>query len=160
VSRRGRPPGADPVVVPVRLTVFDFALPATVHFASQMNLDMGALAGALGNDAAHTLLHEHRFTPASVTWPSGFAWQITWDTSASPTRCTAFWDEPTESPPFSIRHLARRYLLGEGWNGVGFPDAMVLHFVDNATPRRQRSAASRVGTRTAPPPTMRPGRAT
>jgi hypothetical protein len=121
-------------VVPVVLTVFDFALPDAIHFASQMNVDVSALipAGGAARDA-HTLLYEHRFTPDASTWPSGFAPGITWDNAQA--RCSTFWDEPTEGAEYAIGTLARRYILGEGWNGVGYPNAEVLHFVDNATPR-------------------------
>jgi hypothetical protein len=126
--------GGGQVVVPVVLTVFDFALPDQIHFASQMNVSVGALVptGGTARDA-HTLLFEHRFAPDSSTWPSGFAPSITWDNASG--RCTSFWDEPTEGTEYSIGALARRYILGEGWNGVGYPNAEVLHFVDNATPR-------------------------
>lgn len=126
--------GASQVVVPVRLTVFDFALPDQIHFASQMNVGVGALvpAGGTARDA-HTLLYQHRFTPDSSTWPSGFSPTITWDNAQG--RCSTFWDEPTEGAEYSIGTLALRYILGEGWNGVGYPNAEVLHFVDNATPR-------------------------
>ncbi len=124
------------VVVPVVLTVFDFALPDPIHFASQMNVNVSALipAGGTARDA-HSLLHEHRFTPDSSTWPSGFSPAITWDSAQNPARCTALWDEPSEGAEYSIGTLSRRYILGEGWNGVGYPNAEVLHFVDNATPR-------------------------
>ncbi|MCB9644374.1 MAG: hypothetical protein H6728_14980, partial [Myxococcales bacterium] len=72
----------------------------------------------------------------SVPWPSGFGYGITWDNNKNPQRCKQFWDEPDESPPYSIRSLSRRYGLGDGWNGgVGFPTMMLFQFVDNATPR-------------------------
>jgi hypothetical protein len=124
------------VVVPVALTVFDFALPDQIHFASQMNVSVGALVspGGTAKDA-HTLLYEHRFTPDSSTWPSGFAPAITWDSAQNPSRCSAFWDEPSEGAEYAIGTLSRRYILGEGWNGAGYPNAEVLHFVDNSTPR-------------------------
>ncbi|MFO0605781.1 MAG: hypothetical protein U0324_21540 [Polyangiales bacterium] len=130
--------GGAAVAVPVRLHVFDFALPREVHFDSQLNLSVQALAEMGGEEAAKTLLFEHRLTPASVTWPSGFRYDITWDNPASTTRCTAFWDEPTEGAAYSIGSLAPKYLLGRGWNGVGFPSAMALTFVDNDTPRPAR----------------------
>jgi hypothetical protein len=128
------PSGADPIEIPVTLTVFDFALPREIHFSSQLNLSVGSLAGD-SVDAQKTLLFEHRLTPASATWPSGFNWNITWDNSSSPTRCQAFYDEPDEADEYSIGALSRRYLLGEGWNGVGFPDSEIFQFVDNSTPR-------------------------
>lgn len=129
-------PGENAVVVPLRLHVFDFALPADAHFATQINVGVSGLVPSGGSvDDAKTTLFEHRMTPTSATWPSGFNWSITWDNPQSTTRCSAFWDEPTEGEDYAIRTLARRYLLGEGWNGVGFHDAELFQFVDNSTPR-------------------------
>lgn len=127
--------GASPIVVPLRVHVFDFDLPEQIHFASQLNIDVGSLASSRSVDDAKALLFDHRFTPKSVTWPSGFRPGITWDSAANPDRCGSFYDEPDEGAAFSIGALAPRYILGEGWNGVGFPTAMTLQFVDNSTPR-------------------------
>jgi hypothetical protein len=130
------PEGGDAVEVPVTLTVFDFTLPEEAHFATQINIDVSGLVPDGGSvDDAKTLLFEHRMTPASATWPSGFGWNITWDNPSSPTRCSAFYAEPDEGAEYSIQSLARRYLLGEDWNGVGFGDAEIFQFVDNSTPR-------------------------
>jgi len=132
------PASGAPIAIPVTLHVFDFTLPKEIHFASQLNLSIQSLIPSGGaEEAAKTMLFEHRLTPASPTWPSGFKWNITWDSDASPTKCSAFFDEPNEAPPYSIQHLAKKYLKGEGWNGVGFPDSMLFQFVDNATPRPQ-----------------------
>ncbi|MCB9592991.1 MAG: hypothetical protein H6719_09690 [Sandaracinaceae bacterium] len=127
--------GGTAVEVPLTLHVYDFAIPEDIHFQTQLNLDVGSLASGRTVDEAKTLLFEHRFTPKSVTWPSGFTPSITWDSDANPMRCRAFWDEPTEADEYSIGALSRRYVLGEGWNGRGFPTAMIFQFVDNATPR-------------------------
>lgn len=128
--------GESPVSVPLRLHVFGFTLPAEAHFSTQMNLGVGELVPSGGSvDDAKSMLFEHRMTPTSASWPSGFNWSITWDNPASAKRCAAFWDEPTEGEAYAIRSLSRRYLLGEGWNGVGFHDAELFQFVDNATPR-------------------------
>lgn len=128
--------GHDPVEVPVTLHVFDFSLPREIHFGSQLNLSMAALVPPGGTvDDARNLLFGLRLTPANPVWPSGFRWDITWDSAANPQRCRAFWDEPTEAPEYAVGALARRLLKGEGWNGVGFPDAELFQFVDNSTPR-------------------------
>ncbi len=130
------PAGSAAVSVPVKLSVFDFDLPRDVHFATQLNVDVSSLVPNGGSvDDAKTLLFEHRMTPKSVTWPSGFNWNITWDSGSSPTKCSAIYDEPDEGAQYSIKHLSKRYILGEGWNGVGFPNAMIFQFVDNSTPR-------------------------
>lgn len=130
------PSGGSAVSIPVTLTVFDFALPKETHFATQLNIDVSTLSNANGSvDAAKTLLFEHRMTPKSVTWPSGFNWNITWDNDAAPQKCEAFYDEPDEGADYSIQHLSKKYILGQGWNGIGFPNAMIFQFVDNSTPR-------------------------
>lgn len=126
--------GAVEASVPVELTVFDFVLPKEIHFATQLNVNVNSLAGD-GGEATKDLLYEHRFTPKSVTWPSGFNPSITWDSGANPQRCSAFYDEPDEGDQYAIGALAKKYVLGEGWNGVGFPNAMGFQFVDNSTPR-------------------------
>ncbi|MBW2263109.1 MAG: hypothetical protein JRG91_14140, partial [Deltaproteobacteria bacterium] len=123
------------VDVPVSLYVFDFEIPAEVGFASQMNVSVSDLVGGGSVDDAKTLLIEHRFTPKSVTWPSGFNWGITWENDRSTDPCGVLWDEPDEPDEYAIGWLARRYILGEGWNGAGFPNAMIFQFVDNSTPR-------------------------
>ncbi len=125
--------GGSPVTVPVTLHVFDFALPKEIHFSSQLNVSVQSL-GPTGT-VAHDRLHQHRLTPASSTWPSGLGWGITWDNASSPTKCNAFFDEPNEGADYSIQQLSKKYLLGQGWNGAGYPDAEIFQFVDNATPR-------------------------
>ncbi len=130
------PQGGAPLTVPISLYVFDFTLPREIHFATQLNVSVEGLIPPDGDvDDAKTLLFEHRMTPKSVTWPSGFSWNITWDTDRAPDRCQTFYDEPDEAPAYSIRHLAARYIQGDGWNDVGFPNAMLFQFVDNSTPR-------------------------
>lgn len=129
------PEGGSAITFPLRVYVFDFDLPEEIHFATQLNIDVGSLASSRSVDDTKTLLYEHRFTPKSVTWPSGFRWGITWDSAANPDRCGSFYDEPDEGAEFSIGSLAPRYILGEGWNGTGFPTAMIFQFVDNSTPR-------------------------
>jgi hypothetical protein len=127
--------GSQTVKVPLSLHVHDFALPKEIHYATQLNISISGLAGPGGEEQAKTLLFEHRMTPKSPTWPSGFNYGITWDNANSSQKCEVLWDEPDESPPYSIKHLAKKYILGQGWNGVGFPNAMLFQFVDNSTPR-------------------------
>lgn len=128
--------GGPTINIPVTLTVFDFALPQEIGFHSMFDMAIEPLIPAGGSvDDAKTLLFEHRFTPKAATWPSGFTWRITWNSDANPSRCTTFWDEPTEQDQYSIRALARRYMLGEGWNGTGFPLSQAFQFIDNSTPR-------------------------
>lgn len=123
------------VAVPIELYVFDFALPDEIHFATQLNVSISSLMGNSDEDAVKTMLFEHRMTPKSVTWPSGFNWGITWENSNAPATCEQFYDEPDEGARYSIGALALKYILGEGWNDIGFPNAMLFQFVDNNTPR-------------------------
>lgn len=127
--------GAGVVDVPVKLTVFDFELPDDIHFATQLNISISSLMENRSEEEVKTMLFEHRMTPKSVTWPSGFNWAITWENSSSPTQCTQFYDEPDDGVDYSISALAPKYILGQGWNGIGFPNAMLFQFVDNSTPR-------------------------
>ncbi|MCP4676303.1 MAG: hypothetical protein GY854_12485 [Deltaproteobacteria bacterium] len=128
--------GDTQISIPVELYVFDFAIPSEIHYASQLNLGISELVPPGGNvDDAKDMLFAHRFTPKSVTWPSGFNWGITWENSASSDQCNVLWDEPDEPDQYSIGWLSKRYILGEGWNGTGFPNAMIFQFVDNSTPR-------------------------
>jgi len=130
------PEGGASIDVPVRLRVFDFALPAEHHFKTQLNIDVASLIPNGGDqEDVKDLLFEHRMTPKSVTWPSGFNWSITWENPASSDPCEILWDEPDEPDQYSIGWLAPRYILGQGWNDVGFPSAMLFQFVDNSTPR-------------------------
>jgi hypothetical protein len=132
LRRAGRPD----VALPLTVRVFDFDLPPEVHFSSQLNLDLAALVPPGADaDAARDLLFGLRLTPANPVWPSSFRWDITWDSPSNPARCRALFDEPDEAPAYGVGALARHALLGEGWNGVGFPDAAIFQFVDNATPR-------------------------
>jgi len=110
--------GSSPIVVPIQLEVFDFDLPASGPFQTELNVPF-----SFPEEDFKTALFERRMTPKSPTWPSGFQPNITWDTSANPNRCLTFWDEPTEDPLFGLFALAPKYLLGTGWNGVGFPSA-------------------------------------
>ncbi|MBU1429800.1 hypothetical protein KKF91_04465 [Myxococcota bacterium] len=131
--------GDEIITIPLRLYVFDFEIPSAIHFASQINISIaGLMEGGRSEEAAKDLLFEHRLTPKSVTWPSGFSWGITWDSDRNPDRCEAFTDEPDEGAAYAIGQLAPKYILGEGWNGVGFPNAMLFQFVDNSTPRPER----------------------
>lgn len=129
------PESGPPVSIPITLYVFDFSIPEQIHFATQMNVNVSSLVGDGSVDDAKTTLFELRMTPKSVTWPSGFNWGITWENSSSTNPCEIFWDEPDEPDQYSIGHLSRRYILGEGWNGIGFSNAMIFQFVDNSTPR-------------------------
>jgi len=116
----------DGISIPIQLEVFDFALSAEIHFHTQLNM------GGQGRNAdAKQMLYNHRMTPKAPFAPTGFNPEMTW----FPSSCTEFDDQPDRSQEESIQKSSRRYLLGEGWNGAGFPTAMLLQFPDNSHPR-------------------------
>ncbi len=128
--------GGQAVTVPLRLYVYDFELPRELHYESLLYLSVADLIGAgESEESVKDRLFALRMTPASVAWPSGLTYRITWDSDANPARCSAFYDEPDENPAYAVGALAPKYMLGEGWNGVGFPNSMFFQFVDNSTPR-------------------------
>lgn len=128
--------GSDAIEIPLEIHVFNFTLPPAASFKTQLNISVGGLVPSGGTVSdAKDILFSRRMTPKSVAWPSGFNWGITWDSDANPNRCEQFYDEPDEGQDYSIHYLARKYMLGEGWNGVGFPTSMIFQFVDNSTPR-------------------------
>jgi Glycoside hydrolase 123, catalytic domain len=130
------PNSGDSIVIPVNLYVFDFQIPDEINYASQLNVSVSQLIPPGGSvEDAKTMLFEHRFTPKSVSWPSGFNYNITWDNAQSTDQCEIFWDEPNEGDDYSIGVLSKKYILGEGWNSTGFPNSMLFQFVDNSTPR-------------------------
>ncbi len=121
------------IVVPVELYVFNALLPASATFQSQLPVGFTDPP-----DARKQLLFDHRLTPATPTWPSGFRWNITWDQNVHlATRCTTFDDETDHepNPNYALGDLAQEWLLGSGWNGVGFPEAELFRFVSNSEPR-------------------------
>ncbi|MBU1412119.1 hypothetical protein KKD52_04015 [Myxococcota bacterium] len=128
--------GGQALTVPLRLYVFDFELPPEIHYESLLYLSVADLIGpGETEETVKNRLFDLRMTPASVAWPSGLTYRITWDSEANPQRCSAFYDEPDENPAYAVGALAPKYMLGEGWNGIGFPNSMFFQFVDNSTPR-------------------------
>ena len=122
-------PGATDITIPIRVQVFDFALPAETAFGSFVDWNFSGASG----DATEIKrwFHEHRLTPRLVAWPSGMQHNVTWDSAANPSRCAAFYDEGDQSPLFSIRALAHKFVAGVGFNdGVGFPNFIAQSFVD------------------------------
>ncbi|MBN2722726.1 MAG: hypothetical protein JXR95_01510 [Deltaproteobacteria bacterium] len=126
----------DTVDIPLEIYIFDFSLPLSPSFHTQLNVSISSLmsSGKTVEDVK-TMLFEHKMTPKSVTWPSSFSYTITWDNTSNPNQCSSFYDEEDEGADYSIRYLALKYISGTGWNGVGFPTSMLFQFVDNSTPR-------------------------
>jgi hypothetical protein len=126
-------PGTN-ITIPLRVHVFDFALPGETSFGSLVDW---SFSGALG-DTTETKrwFHQHRLTPRTVTWPSAMQHNITWNSSANPSSCVAFYDEGDLPAQISIRSLAHKFVAGVDFNdGVGFPNFLAQSFVDNTQQR-------------------------
>jgi hypothetical protein len=107
--------------IPILLQVFNFTLPAEIAFGSFVSFSFPF--AAQDSLAMKRWFYQHRLTPRNVTWPSAMSYNITWDSSANPSACAAFFDEPNEPPIYSIRWLAHQFVAGEDFNnGVGFPN--------------------------------------
>jgi hypothetical protein len=120
--------------VPVRLHVFDFALPAKIGFDGNWNSSFQALGGSDSLEAVQSLkdfFYEHRLVPSSVAWPAGLNYDggIEYDCASG-----TFLDEDN---PYDFSQLGPKYVDGAGWNGTGFPSFQIMGFVDNSTPRPQ-----------------------
>lgn len=118
--------------IPVRLHVFDFALPADIGFDGNWNSSFQALGGSESLEKVKELkdfFFEHRLVPSSVAWPAGLNYNggITYDCA------TGSFKE--ENNPYDFSQLGPEYIDGKGWNGVGFPSFEIMQFVDNSTPR-------------------------
>lgn len=120
--------------IPVKLHVFDFALPAEIGFDGNWNASFEALGGSESLEKVEALknfFHERRLVPGSVAWPAGLNYTggIAYD-CASGTFLA-------EDNAYDFSQLGPKYIEGVGWNGVGFPSFQIMQFVDNSTPRPQ-----------------------
>jgi hypothetical protein len=120
-------------VVPVRLHVYDFALPAEISFDGNWNSSFQALGGGDSLERVELLkdwFFDHRLVPSSVAWPAGLNYDggITYDCAGG---------FVSEANPYDFSELGPKYIDGAGWNGVGFPSFQIMDFVNNSTPRPQ-----------------------
>lgn len=118
--------------IPVKLHVFDFALPDKIGFDSNWNLSFEELGGSASLDAVQRLktwLFEHRLVPGSVAWPAGLNYNggIEYDCASGKFK--------SEANDYDFSRLGPKYIDGTGWNGVGYPSFQVMQFVNNSTPR-------------------------
>jgi hypothetical protein len=121
--------------VPVKLHVYDFAIPDTISFDGNWNSSFQALGGGASLDAVKSLkdfFFQHRLVPSGVAWPAGLNYTggITYDCPSD-----RFTEKATD--PYEFANLGPAYIDGKGWNGIGFPSFEVMQFVDNSTPRPQ-----------------------
>lgn len=119
--------------IPIKLHVFDFALPQRIGFDGNWNASFQALGGSASLATVEQLKNfffEHRLIPNSVGWPAGLNYNggITYDCNAN-----QFVDKPSD--PYDFAQLGPKYIDGVGWNGVGFQSFQIMQFVNNSTPR-------------------------
>ena len=124
--------GAASQDIPVRLHVFDFALPAAIGFDGNWNTSFQALGGSESLEAVRRLkdfFFEHRLVPSSVAWPAGLNYPggIEYDCASG--------QFIAEDNAYDFSRLGPEYIDGEGWNEVGFPSFEIMQFVNNSTPR-------------------------
>ena len=120
--------------IPVKLHVFDFALPAKIGFDGNWNTSFQALGGSESLDKVRELkdfFYDHRLVPSSVAWPAGLNYNggIEYDCATGTFK--------GDSNAYDFSQLGPEYIDGEGWNGVGFPSFQIMQFVNNSTPRPQ-----------------------
>lgn len=135
------------LAVPVRLHVFNFAIPDQLHVDSQMNFSYEALLQKYGVngtgdeywfyvDKIKQFFIDHRLTPTSPLWSGGLT-----SNGGAP-----YIDYNCATKSFSDPHgiwgfeaPARKYLAGDGFNeGTGFPSFMALGFRNNDASADQR----------------------
>eukprot|EP01060_Flectonema_neradi_P030927 TRINITY_DN4585_c4_g1_i3.p1 TRINITY_DN4585_c4_g1~~TRINITY_DN4585_c4_g1_i3.p1 ORF type:complete len:945 (+),score=160.50 TRINITY_DN4585_c4_g1_i3:1937-4771(+) len=142
------PPSGTATTVPVELYIYNFQISADINFVNHMTIGFGSILtnGASRPDDVKDFMYQHRMTPkGGATWPSGFNYQVSWESNNNPNKCSKFDDEPNESPPYSLFHLAPKYIKGEGWNCAGFPVHQAVQFVNNNTPRPTSFCGQSVG---------------
>jgi hypothetical protein len=146
--------------LPVRLHVFDFAIPDTLHVASQMNFSYQAILGkysvpGTGSEywryveAIKQFFIDHRLTPSSILWPGGLTGGGTFAAPFIDYNCSTY----TFSDPYGIwgfEDLAQRYIDGSGLlggqfstpfnGGTGFSAFMAASFNNNDSSLDQRPA--------------------
>ncbi len=126
--------GAASQQIPVKLHVFDFALPQQLGFDGNWNTSFQALGGSESLDKVQQLkdfFFEHRLVPSGVAWPAGLNYNggIEYDCASGTFQ--------QEDNAYDFSQLGPKYIDGTGWNGVGFPSFEIMQFVNNSTPRPQ-----------------------
>jgi hypothetical protein len=119
--------------VPIKLHVFDFAIPEAIGFDGNWNGSFQDLGGSASLDAVEklkTFYFEHRLVPSGVAWPAGLNYNggVIYD-------CSTHEIDDHQGGGYGFDTLGPEYIDGKGWNGVGFPSFEVMQFVNNQTPR-------------------------
>ncbi len=112
------------ISIPVRLHVFNFAIPDTLHVASQMNfsyqnfLEQYSVPGYASDywayvDKIKQFFIDHRLTPSSVLWPGGLTGGGSFAQSFINYDCS--WHSFTDTDGiWGFEELALRYIGGSG----------------------------------------------
>ncbi len=146
------------IVVPVRLHVFNFAIPDQLHVASQMNFSYQTVLSSYsvpGTDSEYWMYGDkikqyfidHRLTPSSVNWPGGLTGGGTFAEPFISYNCATHTFTDNEGI-WGFDLLAQRYLAGTGLldgqfttpfnGGVGFSTFMAASFANNDSSLDQR----------------------
>lgn len=157
------------LAVPVRLHVFNFAIPETLHVASQMNFSYQNVLAAysvpgyaseywLYVDKIKQYFIDHRLTPSSVLWPGGLTGGGGFAQPFISYDCGRHTFSDTDGI-WGFEELALRYLNGSGMlqgqfaapfnQGVGFSTFMAASFANNDPSIDQRPGVFCGQTRTA-----------
>lgn len=111
--------------IPIKLHVYNFALPKKIGFDGSWNSSFQALGGSASLQAVQGLkdfFYAHRLTPTSVAWPAGLNWNggITYDCNGS--------FAANSADQYDFSNLGPKYIDGVGWNGAGFPSFQIMQF--------------------------------
>ncbi|MBN2382672.1 DUF4091 domain-containing protein [bacterium] len=134
------------ISVPVRLHVFDFAIPDELHVLSQMNANFNEVLTRYSVPCCDTeywyyvdsfkqFFIDHRLTPKGPLWPGGLTSNgggpfIDYDCGGNLSDPHGIW---------GFVQPADKYLNGNGFNeGIGFPCSMAATFQDNDPSTDQR----------------------
>eukprot|EP00754_Rhynchopus_humris_P040808 Rhum_TRINITY_DN2397_c0_g1::Rhum_TRINITY_DN2397_c0_g1_i1::g.7038::m.7038 len=118
--------------------IYNFQVSGSLNYMIHFTVGFGSIlpGGSSKPDEVKQFIYDHRITPkGGATWPSGFKYDITWESTSNPNKCSKFYDEPDEPDPYSIKFLSKKFLDGKGWNCLGFAWHMALQFIDNNTER-------------------------
>ncbi len=142
------------IKLPVKLHVFNFAIPDELHVKSQMNFSFQEILAKYGVsgtdedfwfyvDKIKQYFIDHRLTSSGPVWPTGITNHGGGYNSSYSYDCNGGALTETEpNPDFQFEKLADKYLNGNGFNdGTGFSSYMVTTFQNNDASADQRPTA-------------------
>ena len=149
------------IAIPVRLHVFNFAVPDHLHVGSQMNFSYQTILAKYSVPGTGTeywsyvdrikqFLIDHRLTPSSVLWPGGLTGGGTFAQPFIGYNCATHTFNDTDGI-WGFEDLAQRYVSGGGTlngvfaapfnGGTGFSTFMAASFANNDSSIDQRPAS-------------------